>query len=433
MLDANDHLGGRVSQVEGLAPWPIQLGPEFIHGDENNALKDLCDELGFGYRTLDWPDRYYFGGEDGVGLVDADAADEDDPDVAETHALFADLPGAPGDDDDDVSALTWLTETVRASPRVVSLAESLYANDFGCSLSIMGMKETAIEQREWRYGEKYLVLDRSLREVAEALGRDVDVRSGRRVRAVETREDAEGESSGPRVTVRVTNGESFAARRCVMAAPITALKPDGPTAVAFDPPLSEEKRDAIRRVKTSNAVKVLLGFDEAFWPDKLWDVVCVDCFLPELWILDFPARPVPKAAAEAFPPGCADRVKHVVTFFACGELADRLSETPKEDIVNGALDQLDQMFGGKGEGSPSRARFVASHVADWSSVETAGGAYTYPTLHAAGSRAALAAPERDAVFFAGEATHVGVNPCMQGAMETGIRAADEVLKSLGRG
>ena len=44
-----------------------------------------------------------------------------------------------------------------------------------------------------------------------------------------------------------------------------------------------------------------------------------------------------------------------------------------------------------------------------------------------------AAPERDAVFFAGEATHVGVNPCMQGAMETGTRAADEVLKSLGRG
>ena len=432
MLDANDHLGGRVSQVEGLAPWPIQLGPEFIHGDENNALKELCDELGFGYRTLDWPDRYYFGGENGVGLVDAQTADEDDPDVAETHALFADLPGAPGDEDEDVSALTWLVDVVRASPRVVSIAESLYANDFGCSLSIMGMKETAIEQREWRYGEKYLVLDRSLREVAEALGRGVDVRLGRRVRAVETTTDAVGESSGPRVTVRTTNGESYAARRCVMAAPITALKPDGPTTVAFDPPLSEEKRDAVRRVETSNAVKVLLGFDEAFWPDGLWDVVCVDCFLPELWILDFPAKPAPTAAAEAFPPGCADRVTHVVTFFACGELADRLSKTPKEEIVNGALDQLDQMFGGKGE-SPSRARFVASHVADWSAVETAGGAYTYPTLHAAGSRAALAAPERDAVFFAGEATHVGVNPCMQGAMETGTRAADEVLKSLGRG
>ena len=58
---------------------------------ENNALKELCDELGFGYRTLDWPDRYYFGGENGVGLVDAQTADEDDPDVAETHALFADL------------------------------------------------------------------------------------------------------------------------------------------------------------------------------------------------------------------------------------------------------------------------------------------------------------------------------------------------------
>jgi hypothetical protein len=30
-------------------------------------------------------------------------------------------------------------------------------------------------------------------------------------------------------------------------------------------------------------------------------------------------------------------------------------------------------------------------------------------------------------LFVGEATHVGVNPCMQGAMETGVRAANQVL------
>jgi hypothetical protein len=39
----------------------------------------------------------------------------------------------------------------------------------------------------------------------------------------------------------------------------------------------------------------------------------------------------------------------------------------------------------------------------------------------------MAAPLGDRVFFAGEATHLGVNPCMQGAMETGIRAASQVL------
>ena len=36
----------------------------------------------------------------------------------------------------------------------------------------------------------------------------------------------------------------------------------------------------------------------------------------------------------------------------------------------------------------------------------------------------------DALYFAGEATHEGVNPCIHGAMETGERAAAAVCASL---
>ena len=54
--------------------------------------------------------------------------------------------------------------------------------------------------------------------------------------------------------------------------------------------------------------------------------------------------------------------------------------------------------------------------------------YTYPTLHAqVGDRDVLAAPIGTTVFFAGEATHAAINPCMQAAMETGQRAASEIL------
>jgi hypothetical protein len=27
-----DHAGGRINQVHGLVPWPVQIGPEFVHG-----------------------------------------------------------------------------------------------------------------------------------------------------------------------------------------------------------------------------------------------------------------------------------------------------------------------------------------------------------------------------------------------------------------
>jgi hypothetical protein len=39
----------------------------------------------------------------------------------------------------------------------------------------------------------------------------------------------------------------------------------------------------------------------------------------------------------------------------------------------------------------------------------------------------LAEPIGTTVFFAGEATHAAINPCMQAAMETGSRACTQIL------
>jgi hypothetical protein len=100
VVDAGNHLGGRVSQLEGLAPWPLQLGPEFLHGEKHNLVKKLADARGWKTRVYQWPDRYYFGGTPEPGgapgrLVRAEYADENDPDVAECHRLFDELPDVP--------------------------------------------------------------------------------------------------------------------------------------------------------------------------------------------------------------------------------------------------------------------------------------------------------------------------------------------------
>jgi len=118
-------------------------------------------------------------------------------------------------------------------------------------------------------------------------------------------------------------------------------------------------------VQISNAVKVFLAFDAPFWPEGLFDVVCTDCFLPELWILSYPPGGGgegvrdPSGGKERvrggggggggggvwFDPSVAKRTKEVVTFFACGNLADQLSTMPAQEVVDKALDQLDEMFG----------------------------------------------------------------------------------------
>lgn len=44
-----------------------------------------------------------------------------------------------------------------------------------------------------------------------------------------------------------------------------------------------------------------------------------------------------------------------------------------------------------------------------------------------GDREALAAPVGGTIFFAGEATHPCVNPCMQSALQTGEHAAAQIV------
>lgn len=43
-----------------------------------------------------------------------------------------------------------------------------------------------------------------------------------------------------------------------------------------------------------------------------------------------------------------------------------------------------------------------------------------------GDREALAVPIKSTIYLAGEATHPAVNPCIQAAIETGHRAAEQV-------
>lgn len=67
----------------------------------------------------------------------------------------------------------------------------------------------------------------------------------------------------------------------------------------------------------------------------------------------------------------------------------------------------------------------------WSSNPYIRGAYSSPSVHARGSREILARPVANRVFFAGEATRSrGDCATVSGALESGIKAAEDVKKTL---
>lgn len=211
-------------------------------------------------------------------------------------------------------------------------------------------------------------------------------------------------------------GEMIAANRVVLTPSLKVLQSDK---IRFEPALPDWKMTAIHRLKMSNAIKVILVFKERFWPEGMWDVVCTDSFIPEFWMTTYPTT---------------DHSQHLrglcaVVCFIAGEKAERLSASmPPEEMVARSLQQLDDLFATAACRAPATRALHSSHVADWAKEEYVMGAYSFPSHGAeAGDRQALAAPLDGTVFFAGEATHPAINPCMQAAMESGLRAAGEVL------
>ena len=115
VLEAKATIGGRVEQTEDVAPWPVELGAEFVHGEEANPMVRDVEDLGeeeeedserLRFSRFDWPDRYAMmtttttttteqhhqqtppttslGRMDQLEIVDGDACEKNDADVGKS-------------------------------------------------------------------------------------------------------------------------------------------------------------------------------------------------------------------------------------------------------------------------------------------------------------------------------------------------------------
>ena len=419
VLEAAGKVGGRVLHDSSLSQWPLELGPEFIHGECHNLLLDLLQK-GLPNKPaatlveLEYPNYYYFGKEG--RLLRAAEADEL-PEVAAMHESFEKLsePSEVGEPPRAEQSLLQYFAASGVPSRAIDLADALYANDYGAVASDVGLREVEVEQKAWTYGEKYLVLrGASLQDAMDALADGLDVRTG--WAATSVRWQAFTQPGAARVEVSDARGRTLRAARLVVSVPLPVLQRG---AIGFDPPLPPPLTAAISAVRMGNALKVILRLSRRFWPADFYDAVCADCFMPEVWL---------SPAAELMLPDA--KPPFTIVGFVAGERADRVAELPHAEIARQTLLQLDAMFGTPAKPHPASDACDGFVVKNWADHAHVGGAYSHPTLHAEGRRNGFAEPAGDAVWFAGEATHEGINPCIHGAMETGQRAAAAVCASL---
>jgi len=446
VVEAHTTPGGRVKEARGLVPWALPIGAEFVHGSDHNVVVDDLKKLGVNFTERDWPDWFYDTTTTTTGgrkvLIPPDAVAKD-TELNEILELFDNIEDEQPPDP-DITAAEWLKRK-RITPRQRLIADAVFANDFGCSLDQLGVQEMIVENINWVHGPAYLTVNGSFSTVVQKLSEGTNIRFGWPVQRVATSSSSSSSSllpggrSRPRVTLYGPHSERMECDRVIMTPSVSVLQSGS---IAFTPPLPESKREAIQRIKIGHAVKLIMAFSEPFWPTGMYDVVCPGSFIPEIWMLTYPTEETNVNGATC-----------CVVCFMAGDKARQVSAMDPQEAADRCLAQLDEMFsrghvhgddgrgggggGGGGDPRPASSRLVDWKLFDWGKDPYAQGAYTFPCFGARpGDRKALAAPWGDAVFFAGEATHESVNPCIQAAAETGIRAAQEVQQSLaaaGRG
>jgi monoamine oxidase len=113
----------------------------------------------------------------------------------------------------------------------------------------------------------------------------------------------------------------------------------------------------------------------------------------------------------------------VLIAWAGGPKAERLAGLSASRQIEEALAGVHSLFG-------RHPRLEAAIVQDWQREPFSRGAYSYVLVGGEGARESLAAPVADTLYFAGEATSTEESGTVGGALQSGLRAAREIVKAM---
>lgn len=188
--------------------------------------------------------------------------------------------------------------------------------------------------------------------------------------------------------------------------PFTVLR-----TIGIDVPMPEKKRRAIDTLRYGSNAKIAIAVDEPFWHrDEYNGVLFSDQAFQLAW------------DHTAFQP----TAKGGLTFFSGGAMCRELGKRPLESVVRELYAQLEQPWP-----RSSNHPVLASKRFHWPSYQFSRGSYS---SYGPGQWAELYGSEFEPVgnlYFAGEHCSTRFKGYMNGAAETGRRAADEIAKAVG--
>jgi monoamine oxidase len=407
LIEARERIGGRVlSRRSARAALAIELGAEYIHGPAPET-KALLREVGTA--AIDTA------GESWTMYKDGDMRRTND-DLRSATRILEGARSLPMDE----SVERFLERfdgdpAVREKARMArAFVEGFEAADpaIASARAIANELRSGVDYETARPVGGYAPMFDHLRNACAAAG--VDTRLSTTVRRISWRRGS--------VAVDVNSGPGQAgtirARAAIVTLPIGVLRHSGDdTEVVFDPGLPVAKMAALEKIEMGHVVKVALWFRSAFW-EHVHQARYRDAGF-------FRVTGQPFAGYWTQVPVRSE----LIVAWVGGPKAIVLGSYSTDELIGRALDGFGGLFG---EPALARQEFEGGAMHDWSLDPFARGAYSYVVAGGGDARETLAAAVDDTLFFAGEATsNDGQGGTVNGALETGVRAAREAATSLG--
>ena len=190
------------------------------------------------------------------------------------------------------------------------------------------------------------------------------------------------------------------------------------------PRLSKAKRQALEYVSFSDIIKVVLKFNNVFWPEKLQSIISGEGLFPELWFR---------------PQFGGDDGTNLVVFYLTDDYAQAFTEECQfENFADDsgvdwdkgkAADLCIQHLSRVLSVDPEALKLSLSNtlIHDWKSQKYVAGGHMAPIIGMTMDHLRAMATPEGRIHFCGEATNTNACGTIQAAMETGVRAAKEVV------
>jgi len=392
LLEGRHRIGGRVWTSRKWDNTPLDMGASWIHGERGNPMTQLANQINTPRQASDhenwllydtagnlqsaktWRQMEQFGTQIVAAL---EAAAELEQDISVAAAIAAHI---------KLDSLSTAEKKLFNTMLNYQLEQEWAADSHVLSAHYID------EGRE--FGGNDMVFLQGYDVLIDYLATGLDIRLNQQVTHISYRETD--------VTVE-TQHETFAADRVLVTLPIGLLKRGE---VTFEPQLPAEKQAAIGAIGVSVLNKVYLQFPRLFWPPAPdWIGYIPDVkgeFSAWLNIYRYTGQPILAA-------------------FNGGDFGTAIETLSDREIVDRAMQTLRILYG------TTIPEPTDVQITRWFTDPFARCSYSHPAVGmTTKTRAELAAPLGERVFFAGEATHSDYPATVHGAYLSGQREAKRI-------